>query len=276
MLVFGHWAHALNPEIIFEGEEGDLTFFYNSAANTWVTVFRDQGADATGLTTSFSLSSSPSTWTGIVGNTATDFLFSRLATEVNTRAQATVGTTSFYLSPADGSPLFAGPGADLGIRTRLRENEVAMNIGSGTAANQFTSFNLTLDPAASTFNGSPLDGSGAFVSLLHWSGNDPVALINTDGGPLTANFGNYGHVHRNWGFSQYGDYDLVFQIEGVGGTYGDTAATGLTTIGFAVAVPEPGTLGLAGLGMVGAVAGFRWLRCRRQPEAITEGGLREA
>jgi hypothetical protein len=279
----GNHAQAQNPEIVFEDEEGDLTFFYNSDANQWVTVFRDKGSEATGLTTLFSGSSTPATWAGIVGNAPTsDYLFSKLTTEVKTRAQVTVGATTFYVSAAEGSPFFEGPGADLGIRTRLRENFTETpGANVPPATNQFDSFNLRLRPGDSTFNGNPLVGSGAFVSLLFWDTTDPlnplpVPLIDSATGDLTANFGNYEHRHRNWGFSQYGEYSLAFDLEGVGGVYGDTAEVGSTTIGFAVAVPEPGTLGLAGLGMAGTIAGFRWLRRRRRPEAITEDSSDEA
>jgi len=276
----GNRAQALNPEIVFEDEEGDLTFFYNSAANQWVTVFRDQGSEATGLTTLFSGSSTPATWAGIVGNSPTsDYLFSKLTTEVKTRAQVTVGATTFYVSAAEGSPFFERPGADLGIRTRLQNtNDITLLNPDG---NQFDSFNLRLRPDDSTFNGNPLVGSGAFVSLLFWDTTDPlnplpVPLIDSATGALTANFGNYQHRHRNWGFSRYGEYSLAFDLEGVGGVYGSTANVGSTTIGFVAAVPEPGTLTLAGLGMAGSIAGFRWLRRRRRPEAITEDGSDEA
>jgi hypothetical protein len=195
---------------------------------------------------------------------------------VKTRAQVTVGATTFYVSAAEGSPFFEGPGADLGIRTRLREN-FTETPGSNVppATNQFDSFNLRLRPGDSTFNGNPLVGN-ADVSLLHWTGSTPVALINSAANQLTASFNNWDHVHRNWGFSQYGEYSLAFDLEGVGGVYGSTANVGSTTIGFVAAVPEPGTLTLAGLGMAGSIAGLRWVRRRRRPEAITEDSSFEA
>jgi hypothetical protein len=275
---FGDHAQAQTlPEIIFQAEaEGDLTFFYNSVASEWVAAFRDKGGFPAnqGLTAPFNGSSSPATWDGIVGNNAaTDFLFSKLTTEVKTTATHTVGSTTFYLSPAKGSSLYGGPpaGPDFGIRTRLRENQVAMGTGTGTAVNQFDSFTLTLVPGSSTFNG------GALTPHVFLSGTSGTPLINTDGGSLTASFSNvYGHDHYNWGFSQYGDYDLVFEFNGVGGLYGGSAPTGSLNLGFVAAVPEPGTLGLAGLGMAGTIAGFRWLRRRRRPEAITEDSSDEA
>jgi surface-anchored protein len=261
----------------------DLTFFYNSVGNTWVTTFRTKGTavgsptttNATGLTAPFNDDSTPPTWNGILGverptgpDQRGDYLFSSLTTNVLTTKQVQVGATNYFVATASGSPFNPiTPTADLGIRTRLREN-----IGSDDV-DQFASFNLTLNPGASTFNGNALVGSGAFVSLLHWSGNDPVAVIDSAANQLTANLGNNAHVHRNWGFSQYGTYELAFNLEGVGGTYGDTAAIGTTTLGFVAAVPEPGTVSLAALGLLGAAGGFRWLRRRGRPavaEAPTE------
>jgi|GEM_PF-2468366 len=267
--------------IVFEDEEGDLTFYYNSAANTWATVFRAKGTDgqpttteATGLTAPFNGSSTPPTWNGIVGNIVPttngntgDYTFTTLTTEVNTATQVTLGAVNYLVSSAEGSPFLEGAGADLGIRMRLREDQVAMGTGADAAANQFASFNLTLNPAASTFNGGSLVGN-ANVSLISWDAfNNPIALIDTATSTLTANFENYEHYHRNWGFSQYGNYALAFDLEGVGGTYGSSAAVGTTTLNFAVAVPEPGTVSLAALGLLGAAGSFRWLRRRHRLSA---------
>ena len=289
---------ALAANIIYSSptptEQGlaDLTFFYNSVGNTWVTTFRSKGTDvgqptttnASGLTTPFTLdptASTPAPWDGIVGvespngpDQRGDYLFSSLTTNVLTTKQVQVGAINYFVATASGSPFNpTTPTADLGIRTRLRENFTDNDPNVPPATNQFASFNLTLNPVGSTFNGTRLDQSGAFVSLLHWSGNDPVAVIDSAASQLTANFGNYAHVHRNWGFSQYGTYELAFNLEGVGGTYGDTAAIGTTTLGFVAAVPEPGTVSLAALGLLGAAGGFRWLRRRGRPavaEAPTE------
>jgi surface-anchored protein len=282
-------APASAANITFNGGGADLTFFYDSTANSWATVFRAKGtagqpttSNATGLTAPFNSTSTPATWLGIVGNQVPavngntgDYTFSSLTTNILTATQRSVTTgsttTNYFVASASGSTINpTTPTADLGIRTRLREN-----FGSGDV-NQFASFNLTLNPAASTFNGNPLVGSGAFVSLLHWSGSAPVALIDSAAGTLTANFvgplpadGATTHVHRNWGFSQYGTYSLAFDLEGVGGAYGGSAAIGTTTIGFVAAVPEPGTVSLAALGLLGAAGGFRWLRRRGRP-AVAE------
>jgi len=281
---------ALAVPITFNGGGADLTFFYDSTANSWATVFRAKGtagqpttSNATGLTAPFNETSTPATWAGTVGNVVPaangntgDYTFSSLTTNILTATQRSVtatGTTTtttnyFVASAGSGSPLNPStPTADLGIRTRLRQNTTGTSSSAlvPPATNQFDSFNLTLNPAASTFNGNPLVGSGAFVSLLHWSGTSPVALIDSAAGLLTANFPNYEHEHRNWGFSQYGEYSLAFNLEGVGGTYGGTAEIGTTTLGFVAAVPEPSTVSLAALGLLGAAGGFRWLRRRGRP-----------
>ncbi len=243
-------APAGASDIVFTGGGADLTFYYDSTADAWATVFRAKGTTgqptttgASGLTAPFNSTSTPSTWTGIVGNIVPaangdtgDYTFTSLNPVFNTTSQVQVGAINYYVSAASGSP-FNTTGADLGIRTRLREN-----FGSGDV-NQFASFNLTLNTAASTFDGDPLSSSGAFVSLLFWDANDPVALLDTADSQNTANFGNNAHVHRNWGFSEYGDYSLVFDLEGVGGEYGGTASVGSTSVNFEV-VPEPSTYAL--------------------------------
>jgi len=276
------------------GLEGlaDLTFFYNSVGNAWVTTFRSKGTtgggptttNATGLTAPFNLDSTPPTWPGIVGvqsptgaNQVGDYLFSSLTTNVLTTKQVQVGATNYFVSTASGSPFNpTTKTADLGIRLQLRED-----LGNGEV-NQFNSFRLTLNPVNSKFNGGPLEGN-ANVSLLNWSGVDPVAvidsatsLLNWEIGVRTSG-GQQGqlttHVHRNWGFSQYGTYELAFNLQGLDAAGDPVGSMGTTTIGFVAAVPEPGTVSLAALGLLGAAGGFRWLRRRGRPavaEAPTE------
>jgi surface-anchored protein len=259
-----------SPAVInFSGGGADLTFFYDSQADSWATVFRAKGTEgqptnsiASGLTSPFNSTSTPATWTGIVGNVVAgtnghtgDYTFSSLTTFISTTTSQAVGATNYYIASASGSSLLGdGSTADLGIRTRLREDEVALGIGSNTAANQFDSFNLSLNLAASTFNGNALDGN-AHISLLFWdSFENPIALIDTADSSLTANFGNNAHVHRNWGFSEYGTYELVFDLQGVGGTYGGLASTGTASMTFEV-VPEPATFALiSGLLAFGLIA----------------------
>lgn len=257
--------------ITFNGASADINFFYDSSADTWATVFRAKGTvgqptttDATGLTDPFNSSSTPATWPNIVGNIVPgtaghtgDYVFTTLNINLNTSTTLVVSPVTFYLSPAAGSPFFAptDPGGgvpDLGIRTRLRENP--------GPADQFASFNLTLNLASSTFDGNPLTDPGSpHVGLFHWDAfSNPISLINTQTSTLTANFGNFAHVHRNWGFSQYGTYSLAFDIEGVGGTYGPTASGSSFTMNFHV-IPEPSTIVL----MLGGLGVAWWLRKKR-------------
>lgn len=262
-------------EIVFTGGVADLTFYYESDADRWDVVLQRKGAGGAG-TQGTGLDNVYDGFTGIVGQSEFNRTFSTsLTTNLSTDQFVTVGSTKYAVSRASGSPLFnAGSSSfpnspDLGIRTRLRENEVALgNPDGNAAANQFDSFNLILDLDNSTFNGNALAGNANF-SLLHWDAfNAPVALIDTAASSLTANFSNWGHVHRNFGFSQSGEYDLAFQIQGVGGTYGPSAGTGNFNMGFNVtAVPEPATTGLlaAGFGCVALGRRFRRKKSISEP-----------
>jgi len=254
-------GQATYAALAFTGGAADLTFFYESAADRWDVVFR-----RTASTVGTGFDSPYTGFTGIVG-LGDDFNFNNsLTTRFTTDRFVTVGSTNYAVARASGSPFnlpsqFANNvSPDLGIRARLRENQVALGIGNNTAANQFASLGLTLDLAASTFNGSSLSDAGSpFVSLLGWDPitGAPSAMIDSASGQLTANFGNYAHIHRNWGFSRSGEYVLNFNVNGVGGTYGDTAGTGNFSMAFEVAaVPEPSTVcvfaavfGLAGMGL---------------------------
>ncbi len=237
-------------DIVLNGGSADINWFYQSGGDpnepgTWHNVFRNKGAstDASGLTTQFP------DFTGSVGH-GDDWEFNSLSINLNLSTQLAVGGTDFYISSGNGSPFLAdGSTADLGIRTRLRENEVDLGIGTNTVANQFDNFRLSLDTAASTYNGQPLNTSGAQFALISWDTfENQVVLLNTEANDLSNDFANWGHTHYNFGFSELGEYSLVFDFEGVGGTYGDIAPTGETTLNFDV-IPEPSTLGLILLGL---------------------------
>lgn len=256
--------------IILNSGSGDIFFLYESQESTWHTVFRAKGTvgqptttGATGLTSPFSgftgtvgsppLSSPDVIVPAVAGDTG-DYSFDSLTVNLNTTATQAVGGTDFFYTHTSGE--FQNTGVpDLGIRIRLREDQVALETGSSTNTNQFDNFTFTLNTALSTFNGTSLQDTTAHVSLFGRDGDDPVVLFNSAGvDQLTGSFNNVAtHQHRNWGFSQYGDYAVVLDVQGVGGDFGDSNHQ--ATINFNV-IPEPSTLALVlvGLGFGG------WLR----------------
>ncbi len=256
-------AHA---SITFTGNSGDLFFLYDSVANNWVTAFRAKGTagqptttGATGLTNPFNADSTPSTWVGIQGNEATttagntgDYLFDTLQVNVSSAPMQMVNGNNYLITPANGSSIYndASSNPDLGIRIRLREDQDAMGIWSGNVddpkiVDQFTNMRLTLDWAAST------KPTGADFVLFGW--NDPsTPLYDTSVDNLTHDWGIWGHNHWHYGFSEVGDYTLVFNIDGIGGIYGGTDNPSSVSINFNV-IPEPSTalLGMIALGALG-------------------------
>jgi surface-anchored protein len=250
-------------DINFTGGGADLTFYFESTGagtGNWYSVLRAKGTAGQPTTATATNLTSPFTgFTGIAGNQVPavagdtgDYNFSTLTVTATSAGAVTIGSTTFYtLSAGNASPFNpTTPTADLGIRTRFQSQDT----------NQFPDgMRLTLDLAGSSFNGDPLGTSGAYVSLLNWDAFDnPIGLINTDGGSLFTDFAMSGHVHRNWGFSQAGNYELAFTMTGLGGT-GDYVGvpSGSTSVSFSV-VPEPstGVLLIAGLGAA-------WLLRRR-------------
>jgi len=266
-------AHGQN--ILHSGAGGDIFFLYKSQLDRWHSVFRAKGTTGQPTTTIASGLTNPfPSFTGVSGaNTVLvpavnghtgDYTFDNLIVAINTTTMVDVGGTDYYIATASGSPLLNdGSTPDLGIRVRLREDEVALGIGSNTASNQFDNFRMTLNLANSTFNGNPMNQSGSpHVSILHWDAfNNPIALIDTAAAVNSVDLDVWGHIHRNWGFSEYGNYALSFDISGVGGEYGATASSDSVTLNFGV-IPEPSTLGLMLL-VMGLGAAFRSARIRR-------------
>lgn len=260
---------ATAQDIVLNEGSGDIFFLYESASSRWHTVFRAKGTagqptgtGATGLTNPFaSFTGVSGTNTVIVpavnGHTG-DYQFDSLTVNFSTTETLSLGGNDFYYMTANGH--FANPDGtpDLGIRIRLREDEVALgNPGGSTAADQFDNFTFTVNMSLSTFNGLPLQDTSAHVALMADSFGSPVALFNTADGDLTGTFNNiWTHQHRNWGFSAYGEYSLVLNLQGVGGEYGNSDHQ--AAINFHV-IPEPSTMALMmlGLGLGG------WLRKRR-------------
>lgn len=254
--------------VTFTGGGADLTFYYDSAADSWTVVFRAKGtagqptsASATGLTSPFNSTSTPSTWTGIVGNQVPatpgdtgDYTFDTLQVNVTSAPLTTVNGNGYWITPASGTSYSNTAQPDLGIRTRLRENQIAMGIGTNTEANQFDGMTLTLDWANS------LRPAGAEFIMFKYNAltetND--VLYETAANDLTHTWDNFGHTHWHFGFSDPGDYSLVFGIAGSGGTYGATASGSQVTVNFSV-VPEPSAALLSIL-----AAGVFGLRRRRK------------
>jgi hypothetical protein len=240
--------------LTFTGGLGDLTFYYESAADRWDIVFQNKtSTQATGNTTAYS------GFTGIVGGSASNVTFNALQINVSSAPLATVNSNGYFITPANGTSyqnqttptLINQP--DLGIRTRLREDQVALESGTDIQANQFTSMRLTLDWANST-----RPAGGEFIMFKYNSTLEQNEILyETVDGNLIHDWGNYGHTHWHFGFSEIGDYSLVFNVEGVGGTYGDTSGTSQVTLNFNV-IPEPSTA-LLGMFAVGALG----LRRRR-------------
>lgn len=250
--------------VTLTGGSADLTFYYQSGSDTWRTLVRHKtGTAGSGFT---------NIWTPFTGAVGTqipgspgqngDYVFSTLTTVINSNTQFTIGANTFWVSSKAGTPtLLNNPAVpDLGIRTRLREDEVALGNPSGNPlANQFDSVNFTLDLTLSTFNGNPLSNAGSPHVAFFTVTGDPfvadtadTAYLNTGVNDLVSNWGNYTHQHRHWGFSELGDYSLVFNINGVGGSYGAIASTGQFTADFQV-IPEPAAaifFGLAALAYV--------------------------
>ncbi len=245
----GFGLASAEADIVLTGGGADINWFYESGGDpnepgTWHNVFRNKGStQATGLSTQFA------DFTGSVGH-GDDWEFDTLTVNLSLFTQLDVGGTDFYISSANGSPFLAdGSTADLGIRTRLREDEVALGIGTNTVANQFDNFRLSLNLSESTYNGQALGTSGAEFAVISWDDFDNQdVLINTDANDLSHDFPNWGHTHYNYGFTELGEYSLVFDFEGVGGTYGDIAPAGESTLNFDV-VPEPSTAALVLLGL---------------------------
>ena len=239
-------ATSAHATITFTGDQGDLTFFYESAADRWDIVFRDKGTtQASGLNNPY-----PG-FTGIVGADSGDNTFSTLRVNISSAPLQMVNGIGYLVSPANGSSIHSDSSTnpDLGMRFRLRENEVVLGDPAGsTTANQFDNVRLTLDWANST------RPAGAEFAMFGWDAFGGLAsvLYETADGDFSHDWGNWGHTHWHFGFSEVGDYSLVFDVEGIGGTYGGSASTSQVVLNFTV-VPEPSTalLGMFAMGALG-------------------------
>lgn len=204
-------------EIELTGGAADFTIFYDSTENSFATVLRAKGnTEATGLTSPYE---NPP---GGVGGSSDDYVFSELNVPLNGPPLFEVDNHDYFISSASGG-FFQDPNIpDLGIRTRLREGDPAIQ--------QFDTLRWTLDLANSLM---PTDAEIVLFGT-DTLGEEPHILIDTEHGDLSYDWPNYGHFHKHWGFSKHGEYKLAFNIEGQGGEYGDANATGSFAINFSV------------------------------------------
>lgn len=202
--------------IVFTAGGADVTFFYDSVENRFDTVLRSKGDTvAEGLNTPYG------TPPGGVGG-GNDFVFSTLSVILNGPPIFEVDGHDYYVSPASGG-FFSNPDMpDLGIRTRLREGDPAVD--------QFSALRWTLN-----LSGSQMPDGAEFILFgADDLGTGTEILIDTEHGDLTHDWPAYGHTHWHWGFSHHGEYDLNFDIEGIDGEYGDAEATGNFSVHFSV------------------------------------------
>lgn len=235
-LVFSATNHAsasASIDIAFTAGGADVTFFYDAATQSFDTVFRTKGNTvATGLSTPYG------TPPGGVGGSASDFRFDTLTVEISQAPWVQVNGNGYWVSPASGSSYTDPNQPDLGIRTRLREGDPAID--------QFSGLRWSLDTLASSMP------SGADFVLFSTDafGDTGSVLFETATADLSHDWPAWGHTHWHWGFSDPGDYHLVFDIQGIGGTHGDSPQ-GSFAVNFSV-IPEPSAYAaiLGGLALI--------------------------
>ncbi len=246
-------------EIVMTGGGADLTFYYNSGNNTFDIVLQTKGntiASGSGLDNVYL---GPP---GGVGGSASNRVFSSLTLDISDANLGMLNTTPFFtIGPANQA---AAGRPDLGIRTRFRENATT-GTGVSFVIDQFASTSLSLDWAGST------RPSGAQFALWQTdSFGAPTVFIDTAADDLDFSFPAFGHQHFVYGFSQEGEYQLKFDVQGVGGFFGPNSSVGSVLVNFNVAaVPEPATAGLiaAGFGCIAVGARYR----RRQGSSAADG-----
>lgn len=221
---------AFSQTINFTAGQADWTFYYDWHTEQFDVVFQSKGnTTATGLTNSYGNPAFP----GQVGGSDNNYLYDTLNVVAGATQAAVINSTTYYFTPASGTAYTDSTNTpDVGIRTRFRD-------GPDSADNLFDTFTLTLNWAAST---KPAGAEFVLARL-----GDSVQ-IETAANDFSFNPAVWGHLHYNFGFSQPGDYTLVFDMLGSGGDFGP--AFGSTEINFSV-VPEPHTYAMI-LGLLAA------------------------
>lgn len=219
-------AHAA-VTIAHEAGVADWTFFYDNTAGTFDVVFRTKPSTiATGLDSPYA---GP---TGGVGGSSDDFNYDTLGLNITAAPSLAVNGNSYYVTPATGTAYDIATQPDLGVRTRLRQTVEDVD-GNAFVINQFAAMRMNLDWAAST---KPA-GAEFILFQTDISGDPTVINFETAANDLQHDWSNWGHSHWHFGFSQTGEYELVFEVQGVGGILGNSSIT-TTSLNFEV-IPEP-------------------------------------
>ncbi len=228
--------------IDFTGARGDFTVFYDPGSDEWDVVFRERAVTyATGLTDQANQDRPHAA--------PEDFNFSRLNVIAQTPYALERDGVVYYATAREHTDLsWSETLPDFGMRPRLRD-----------ADDQplFESFTMTLDGFSgpgefAMFQPDPIFGTNVFA-------------YNTTDGTLEHEWEPWGHTHWHWGFTEPGEYELRFLLQG---NYADGTHTGIgsETVHFEV-IPEPRVVALL-LGLAAAGCAL-WHRSRRKNKRLT-------